>query len=289
LPPEDPFHLGQAKDLIGRGNHWYRRGCPAEAADWYLAGLEEARLADRVDLIVTALAALGAAHLRAGKLDLAAEALERALELSSSSPGSPELPTVWGNLGSLAFAAGRLADAKEFWLSALDEAGRRGLNPALYHCDLARLALAEGDEAGFRTRAATALELSETSSDAVRADALNLAARAAMADGDKALAEERLREALSLDRQGENQVGLAQDLETLASLEAASGRAGEAAASLDRAFYLWAALGDKTSQKRVLEALKSLKAESGRPKSLKPYEDVSRRPELFDPLSRLCP
>lgn len=289
LPPQDPYHLAQAKDSLGRGNHWYQRGCPSEAIGWFRAGLEEARLADRVDLIVMALNALGAAYLRAGDLDSAALALERALDLSSADPAKPELPTVWGNLGSLAYQAGRLDDARDFWLSAVAEAERRGSNPALFHCDLARLALVLGQDEEFRSRAALALTLSEGVSEAVRADALNLSAQAALADGNKAQAETYLLAALELDRVGENQMGLAQDLETLAGLEASTGRAAEAAASLDRAFFLWAALGDRSAQRRVMGSLEELSKTSGIPKNLKPYQDVIKNPKLFDPMERLCP
>jgi tetratricopeptide (TPR) repeat protein len=281
--------LAQAKDSLGRGNHWYQRGCPAEALNWFQAGLEEARLADRPDLIVKALNAMGAAYLKAGSLDEAAVVLERALELSSSLPERPELSSVWGNLGTLAWRAGRPDDAKEFWLLAVGEAESRGINSAIFHCDLARLALSRDQAEEFRLEAATALALSADAPELVRADALNLSALSALADGDASLAESHLMGALELDRAGENQVGLAQDLETLAGIQAESGRPLEAAGSLDRAFYLWAALGDRAAQRRTLDRLTALNRESGHPKTLKPYQDVLRDPNLFNPMERLCP
>ena len=289
LPPKDPYHLGQAKDNLGRGNHWYQRGCPVEAIGWFQSGLEEARLADSVDLIVKALNALGAAYLRTGHLDQAALALETALDLSSAQPDRPELPTVWGNLGALAFQAGRLDAARVFWLSAIREAEAKGTSPALFHCDLARLALSRGDDGEFKSRAAQALALSEGASDSVKADALNLSAQSSLKDGNAAAAEAHLLEALELDRKGENQVGLAQDLEALAGIQASSGRSLEALASLDRAFFLWVALGDKAASRRVMGRLEELRAATNLPKSLKPYQDVIRNPKLFDPMERLCP
>jgi tetratricopeptide (TPR) repeat protein len=289
LPPQDPFHLGQAKDSLGRGNHWYQRGCAKEAIGWFQAGLEEARLADDLSLIVKALNALGAAYLRVGDLAAAALALERAYDLSSSRADSPELQTVLGNLGALAFQAGRLDDANDYWLSAIAEAQKKGASPALFHCDLARLAMARNDLSEFGRRAALALAASEGASDSVRADALNLSAQASLSGGDPVQAESYLLKALELDRHSENQVGLAQDLETLAGIQSSSNRPMEAAASLDRAFFLRAALGDRASQRRIMDLLEKLSASSGHPKSLAPYRDVIRDPALFDPLQRLCP
>jgi tetratricopeptide (TPR) repeat protein len=306
MPPRDPFHLAEAKDALGRGNHWYRRGCPGEAARWFAEALESARLSDRVDLIVKSLNALGAARMAEGDLDAAAAALETALALASSDPDRPEMASVWGNLGTLAFEAGRPDDARGFWLAAIDEAGRRGASAAVFHCDLARLALSLGDEAEFRSRASLALAAAEADSAAAAkagadqegvfspvraalADALGLSARVALAGGDPASAEAMLRRALELDRGNEDHPGLAQDLEALASIEEASGRPAEAAASLDRAFYLWAAVGDRAAQKRALARLESLSAETGHPKSVGPYQEVASNPGLFDPRERLCP
>jgi tetratricopeptide (TPR) repeat protein len=118
---------------------------------------------------------------------------------------------------------------------------------------------------------------------------LNLSAQAALEDGDPATAERLLLAALELDRASESQVGLAQDLEALAGLQAAAGRPEEAAGGLDRAFYLWAALGDRPGQERILGLLASLREASGLPKTLKPYQDVLKSPELFNPIERLCP
>jgi tetratricopeptide (TPR) repeat protein len=289
LPPEDPFHLAQAKDSLGRGNYWYRRGCPAEAISYFQDGLEEARLSDRVDLIVKGLNALGAAHMASGDLNSAALALEQALELSVSDPSKPELESVWGNLGLVAFKAGRLDDAEAIWQTAVKEAAAKGVSPAVFHCNLARLARQKGLGDDFKAQVALALAAAPAGSGAARADALNLAALAAIDDGLLEAAEGYLQEALELDRHEENQSGLAQDLETLAGLYVRSSRAKQAASSFDRAFYLWAALGDRQAQARVLAELEKLSSETGFPKTAVQYRKVFNNPELFDPIKRVCP
>ena len=72
-------------------------------------------------------------------------------------------------------------------------------------------------------------------------------------------------------------------------MQAGSDRPLLAAASLDRAFYLWAALNDKPAQARVLAALESLSKSTGHPKTVQPYRYVQKKPSLFDPINRLCP
>lgn len=288
-PPEDPFHLAQAKDTLGRGNHWYRRGCPAEAIRYFQVGLEQARMADRVDLIVKALNALGAAHMADGNLNAAATVLEQALELSITDPAKPDLESVWGNLGLLAYKANRLEDAKEIWQGAINEALAKGLSPTVFHCNLARLAREAGRQEEFLTQAALALETSVNSKEEARADALNLSALAFIDQGNLQIADTYLKEALELDRLNENQTGLAQDLEILGELAIRSGRWQEAASNLDRAFYLFAALGDRQAQRRVLAALVKLSKETGFPKSIEPYQRVMKDPKLFDPINELCP
>jgi hypothetical protein len=95
--------------------------------------------------------------------------------------------------------------------------------------------------------------------------------------------------ALEIDRRNENQAGLAQDLETLGGLQARTGRPSEAAASLDRAFYLWAALGDGAARARTLAALEALNKETGHPRSVDVYRRINRNPSSFDPINKQCP
>jgi Tfp pilus assembly protein PilF len=290
MPPSDPFHLAEAKDALSRGNHWFQRGCPAEADRYFELGLEQARMADDVSLIINGLNARGAALVAQGRLNQAALILEQALELSAADPERPELHSVLGNLGLLALKADRKDDARELWREAVAEAERKGLNPILFHCNLARLEMDAGDKAAFRLRLAQAMALLEAdASERAAADAYNLAATAAMEDGDDVSAETYLNDALTLDRKNENQVGLAQDLETLASLQIKTGRFSEAAASLDRAFYLWAALGDKTALNRTMQSLSALSKSSGAPKNVEVYQRIQRNPAAFDPINRLCP
>jgi tetratricopeptide (TPR) repeat protein len=290
MPPQDPFHLAQAKDALGRGNHWFQRGCPAEADRYFELGLEQARLADDVPLIVKSLNARGAALMSQDDLDGAALVLERALELSVSLDARPELDSVLGNLGLLALRAGRADDAREMWGQAAQEATAKGLGPILYHCNLARLEMAAGNAAWKEYAAQALAEAAEPGApESAVADAYNLAAISALEDGDEGQAERFLDLALELDRKNENQRGLAQDLETLAGIQAKTGRPLLAAASLDRAFYLWAALRDRQAQARVLSSLESLSGSSGHPKSTQGYREVLRKPGLFNPIDRLCP
>ncbi|MDR1545232.1 MAG: hypothetical protein LBU12_00645 [Deltaproteobacteria bacterium] len=291
MPPQDPFHLAEAKDALGRGAHWYQRGCHAEAVRFFQNGLEEARLADDVPLIVKSLNALGAARLGQGALSQAASALEQACALSAAEPGRPELDSVLGNLGLLALLAGRAQDAEDFWRQAQAEAQAQGRDQTVYLCNLARLELSAGREAAFRAQAELALAAAQTPGvpAAVRADALNLAAQAALKQGRLDQAETLAQAALALDRESENQTGLAQDLETLADIQGQTGRVAEAALSLDRAFYLRAALGDRAALERTLKRLTQSSRSAGLPKSLAPYLAVWRDPELFDPIRRGCP
>ncbi|MDR2386437.1 MAG: hypothetical protein LBE80_02490 [Deltaproteobacteria bacterium] len=291
MPPEDPFHLGQAKDALGRGNHWFQRGCPAEATRYFELGLEQARLADDVPLIIKSLNAKGASQISQNQLNQAALSLQQALELSMAQDQNPEIDSVLGNLGLLALKANRPQDAIELWNRAIEEAQKKSLNPLLYHCNLARLAMTSGDQAQFEAQ--TELALAETqnpnASESALADAFNLAALKVLAEGNEVQAEVYLAQALALDRKNENQIGMAQDLETLAGIQIKTDRPLLAAASLDRAFYLWTALNDKKAQARVLTALESLSKSTGHPKTVQAYRDLRNKPSLFDPINRLCP
>ncbi|MDR1677244.1 MAG: hypothetical protein LBS44_02510 [Deltaproteobacteria bacterium] len=291
MPPQDPFHLAESKSALGRGNHWFQRGCPAEADRYFELGLEQARLADDVSLIVKALNARGAVLMSQNQLNDAALVLQQALELSLAQASSPEIDSVLGNLGLLALKANRREDAKDLWNSAISEAKKKGLSPILYHCNLARLALAAGDQAEFTKEADLALSETEIQGapESGLADAYNLAALKALSESEDQKAEAYLDLALNLDRKNENQIGLAQDLETLAGLQSKTDRPLLAAASLDRAFYLFTALNDRPAQARVLKALETLSKTTGHPKTVQPYKDIQKKPALFDPINRLCP
>jgi tetratricopeptide (TPR) repeat protein len=264
----------------------------SEADRYFELGLEQARMADDVSLIVKGLNARGAVLIGKGDLNQAALILEQALEISMGQLERPELDSVLGNLGMLALKAKRPDDARDFWLKAIDEANGRSLNPILYHCNLARLERGLGNVTAFQEQAQTALALTESelgATEAARADAFSLAALTSLEAQDETMAETYLTQALELDRKNENQSGLAQDLETLAGLQAKSDRPEQAAASLDRAFYLWVALGDRPAQERTLASLENLHQSSNHPKSIDVYRRVYRNPSSFDPINRLCP
>jgi tetratricopeptide (TPR) repeat protein len=253
--------------------------------------LEEARLSDNVALIVKSLNFMGVAMIAQGDLNSAALTLEQALILSEAETVPPELDSLWGNLGLLAFKAGRFADAAELWRRAAEEAEARNLSPSLYHSNLARLYLSQGRDGEFKQEVAFALasSLEPSTTRSARAEALNLAAMAALSEDKPTEAQLHIDAALQLDREDENQTGLAQDLEILAELMIKTGSLKQAASNLDRAFYLWAALGDKEAQRRVFEQMRNLEKQTTLAKSLSSYQEVLNTPALFDPINRLCP
>ena len=289
LPPPDPHNLAGAKDSLSRGNHWYGLGCYLEAERYYVEGLDFARMSDDVLLIIRAQNSLGAAALARGEVNLAATHLEQALGSCQAQPDEPELDKILANLGSLAFKLGRLDDAGEFWGRALEVAENRGQNPAPYLCDLARLQLAKNNRTEFLELTARALASTENYPDRqVRADALNLAGQAALLDDRLEEAEGLYRQALELDRKTENTTGLAQDTESLGLLMIRLERPREAAGFLDRAFFLWLAMGDDQKAGQTLAVLQQLSKERGFPKKLTVYQEARRNPAPFR-LTKQCP
>ncbi|MDR2200080.1 MAG: hypothetical protein LBR53_11640, partial [Deltaproteobacteria bacterium] len=178
VPPEDPFYLAEAKSSLARGHHWYQVGCYREAERFFSESLTNARLSDSVLHIVMSLNAKGASRLAAGDKSGAAAVLNEALELTTSEPGRPELPALLGNLGTLAYQAGRPEDARDFWSEASREAETRGESPAPYLASLARLSFERGDGEAFKAALSSALSGLEDPScpKSARADVLNLAA-----------------------------------------------------------------------------------------------------------------
>ncbi|MDR0550203.1 MAG: tetratricopeptide repeat protein [Deltaproteobacteria bacterium] len=289
LPPQDPFHLAEAKDSLNNGYYWYGRGCYKEAGRFFGEGLEFARLADSTPLIVMAQNTLGAAFLAQNRLTEAAEKLAEALELSLTLPEKPELDSVLGNLGTLAFQAKRPADALDFWTKATEAAPEP--RKAIYLANLARLYQAENNAPLFATTVTLALAASQNSQTPIgaRADALALGAALALDQGQTEVALNYVNQALDLDRKAENMAGLAQNLEILGRAQKNLDQIPLAAQSLDRSFYLYVALKDKTGANRLYETLKSTHQEKGYPKDLKPYQTVLKNPKAFDPLDKLCP
>lgn len=288
LPPPDPYNLAEAKDSMGKGNYWYERGCYRESGRFFSAALESARLSDNVLLIIRAQNSLGTAALADGDKSGAAVYLEQALNLASAHPDQPELDKVLGNMGALAFQLGRLKDAEGFWKKAAETAGQKGLSPAPYYCDLARLYKAEGKGDEFSAMTAKALAAASESEPFNRADALNLAGQEAMGRGDGEGAESLFRQALELDRKTENTTGLAQDTESLGLLMVEMKRFGEAAVFLDRSFYLWLAVANDQAADRVLALMKKLASGVGHPQKMEPYLQARRNPAPYR-LTKQCP
>lgn len=289
LPPPDPHNLASAKDSLGRGNHWFSLGCYAEAENYFREGLNFARMSDEVNLIIRAQNSAGAAALARGDFDLAATQFQAALNSSQSQLGEPDLDKILANLGSLAFRLGRYDDATAFWQRALETARVRGLNPAFHLCDLARLKLAQGHESDFLALAAEALAASETNPDPmVRADALNLAGKAAMAENRLEEAESFFLQALELDRKTENTTGLAQDTESLGLLMMRLKRHQEAAGFFDRSFFLWLAINDDQRAGQILAHLQNLSREKNIPKTTTIYQEALLNPAPYR-LTNQCP
>lgn len=288
LPPPDPYNLAEAKDSMGKGNYWYERGCYRESERFFTAALESARLSDNVLLIIRAQNSLGTAALAEGDKNGAAVYLEQAINLASAHPEQPELDKVLGNLGALAFQLARLKDAEGFWKQAVEAAEKKGLSPAPYYCDLARLYKAEGRDSEFSAMVAKALAATGEAEPFSRADALNLAGQEAMGRGDGEGAESLFRQALELDRKTENTTGLAQDTESLGLLMVEMKRFGEAAVLLDRSFYLWLAVANDQAADRVLALMKKLAATEGHPKKMEPYLQARRNPAPHR-LAKQCP
>jgi tetratricopeptide (TPR) repeat protein len=191
-------------------------------------------------------------------------------------------------LGTLAFKALRQADALDFWTKAL--AAAPPTRQAIYLANQARLYRAASDHVNFAATTEMALAAAETpqTPNSAKADALSLGAALALDRGRTELALSYLDQALALDRQTENAAGLAQSHELLGRALLDVERIAEAAQSLDRSFYLFAALKDSAGTNRLYELLKTA-SEKGYPKDLSPYRTVLKNPDSFDPIERLCP
>jgi Tfp pilus assembly protein PilF len=222
--------------------------------------------------------------------DGAASVLAKALSLSLNDPGTPALPAIFGNLGSVAHRMGRRGEAENYWERAASEAERLGESPAPYLGSLLRNAYDSKNAEALETNLARALgSLEHPGTDsASRADILNLAGLAALDRGDPETARARLSEALDLDRAGENVEGMAEDLEALAKLENMAGDFGKEAGFLDRAFYLRTALKDKKGAARIRASLEAA-AKAGANADLAEYRRLTEHPNLFDPYASLCP
>jgi tetratricopeptide (TPR) repeat protein len=266
-------------------------GCYNEAIRFFEASLADARLSDNVLYIVMSLNAQGATYLALKDLRSAASVLNEAIELTMAEPGQPELPALLGNMGTLAYQAKRFDDARNFWQRAAEVAIERGTSPGTFYSNIAGLENDLGNTIEFERNLSLARETlnNADTSKGARSDILNLSAISALKRGDLDSAETLLEEAMTIDRELENQAGLAQDLETRYTIYTERGNHALAAQSLSRAFYLRASLGDIDLLKKDLALLRASNKAYGHPENMGPYEAIAKKPALFDPLKGYCP
>lgn len=290
MPPEEPPYLAGSKDSLTRANYWYKRGCHEEAGHFYTEALNQARLSDRVTMIIKAQNGLGTNAMAMGKFNQAAAYLEKAWEISVAQPGQPELPQVLSNLGTLSYKIGRLKDAEDFWKKSQQAALDKQGDPSPALANLARLYQSQNQTAEFIKSAQDAFKHAQAHKNPdTTADAHNLMGQIALADGRQAEAIAHFEAALAIDRQLENQLALAQDLNFMGQALMAVGRHQEAFSHFDRAFYLWASQGDQKQMKAILNNITSIQKITGTPQKLAPYEEAIKNPQKAALSSGVCP
>jgi len=286
----DPELIAEAKSLATQGSYWYNRGCYSRAERYFFQALETSRLLDDLPGMIRGKNNLGAAALALGRYDQAGEYLHQALELNQTLGSSSEQSMILGNLAGLAFKVGRLEDAERFWREAVHVAekdeSQTGL--ALHLGNLGMLMRTTNrleEAAGLLERArSAALKAGPGGISAGIHLQLGLLAQV---QGRLTEAEGYIKTALQMDKEAENALGVAQDLEKLGLLFHQREMWTEAAATLDRAFYLYAALGDQAKVLMLYQWLQKNHAAGGRPESLAPYAEMIDQEEKISE-SILC-
>ena len=99
--------------------------------------------------------------------------------------------------------------------------------------------------------------------------------------GDFPKAQKHLSLALEIDREAENPVGIAQDLEQIALLYQQQQSWQEAYRQLDRAIRLYATLGKLDKVGQLYKLLETNQTQGGVPESLEQYEGLLVPPDEF--------
>lgn len=269
----------EAKARLIKGQEWFVRGCPGEAELFFKEAVGAARLTDNQPLLVQAQNNLGAALTEEGRFSEAAQWLEKALNLALSLPGQPGAHQILNNLGTLAYQNGPAGRAEDFWRRALQaaqtpEALKRNDSPALPWINLARSSLARGDQEQARLYLGRLRAWPLT--EAEEALLLNLEGELAFQNHLYDEAQAKLERAAALNRKQARTRELARNLSFLGQISLKRGHGAAAASYLDRAFFLWAGLGDYQRAREVCRYLEESRLASGRPESLSLYLEVLR-------------
>ncbi len=197
---------------------------------------------------------------------------------------------ILGNLGSLAFRAGRQQEAEELWEKAVvvaqKDTDKSGLATHLNNLGMLRR------QQGRLTEAASTLKRAMTRAEAGGSGPtlanshlqLGLVARD---QGDFTKAEKHLNLALQIDKDAENPRGIAPDLEQLGRLHQQQQLWEQAALEFDRAIRLYAILGQLEKVRQLYQLLETNQTGGGVPASLESYKPLLVAPgDYWD--SPLC-
>ena len=288
--PSEPAIMVEANRLAALGSQYYNLGCYKQARDYFTQALKASRLLDDLPGILRSLNNLGAANLALGFLDEAGENLKQALEVNIKVKDGAEESLILGNLAGVAYKAGRVREAEDLWRRAVraaeaDEA-RTGL--VLHLNNLGMLLRTENRRAeAWSVLKRAEKEAAEKERTGLLAGAYFQMGLLAWMDDDPGRAEEYLETALELDKKNENPRGIAQDLQKLGQLDQSRQMWARAARELDRAIYLYAALGQKDKVAEVYRLIQLNRTNSGRPDFMEPYDRlVKGEDEISDSL--LC-
>jgi tetratricopeptide (TPR) repeat protein len=269
----DAPRLAEARRLAVQGSTWYRQGCVRRAEQYFYQALEASRLVDDVEGMVRAHNNLAVVAMAQGHYDEASGNLSRALELNKTAKSTEEGPLILANLGTLAYKLGRLEEAERLWREALAASEEDARHPGLVvNLNNLGMLLRQGgrlQEAEVVLR--RALSAGSKDGQGSAANTLFQLALLAQARGELAAAEGHLSAALALDKESEDAQGIAQDLEHLGLLHQRQQAWDRAAAELDRAIRLYAALGRAAKVEETLKLLEANREASGIPESVEGY------------------
>lgn len=280
---QDPPRLAEAKVLASQGSYWFQRGCFEKAERYFYEALEASQLVDNLEEMVRVHNNLGAVALAQDHYVESAEHLQQALELNRLLKSTREESLTLGNLGSLAYKAGRYDEAEELWEKALTVAKKdsRKTGLAMHLNSLGMLKREQGRLDEAESVLHKGLNAAKKIKGPTLANSHMQLGLVAQARGDFAGAEKQLSKALEIDKDAENPIGIAQDLEKIGLLHQTQQSWEQAALEFDRAIRLYANLGDMDKVQYLYELLKINQTEGGVPESLEPYKPLLVFPHEF--------